>query len=285
MEKKIKEEKKAVNKDKIKLEAYEKIGNLFYKYDRWGEISLYFSLLFFFLLGYFFIISISPNTPEFFNNYLLIISIFLLCAAMISLVASVLLMYIGIGYAWIKSKDYDKNEVIRLYLNELSSGPDVLRRWEILKHLTYNLMKLKFERKRGLRLLCNFLWRPFTKISRTDLRFKSNVINKVIIFIQDATVFLDFGQYKEILTEIGDCIKQNDYRGITKIFKANKDLLDSIDEIKKETKMIRLRTGLKKTKDYVEWTAEHGRKLIYILMILIASILFFLGKIPLPPIS
>jgi len=287
-------DKKQDNKTEEKvlsvLEQYEKIGNRAYLLDR---ISGYFFtgvILLLSTLGLYLLVIIAnaqnvPENDEFYKNILPILIQILLYSLSILLVGSLIFQWGAIGYKRLKNQKYEKTEVIRLYLIELSNTTDSSRRGEIIKHLIYNLLRLKeTEGKKDFVLLNHYHWKTYHKIGRKAFKFQTNIISKIISFIEDAVSFLNPDDYKLQLLEIGELIKKKDYRSIANLFMKNQELFNKIEEMKRESKLIGIKGSYKKIKNLFEWISIHGRNWIAIIILIILFILFALGRIQVPPI-
>ena len=272
------------------IEQYEKIGNRAYLLDRISGYLFTGAILLLLTLGLylFFIIAGKQNAPEndeFYRNILPILIQFLLYSSTALLLGSLIFQWSALGYKKLKNKQYEKTEVIRLYLIELSNNPESSRKGEIIKHLIYNLIRLKeTEGKKDFVLLNHYHWKTYHKIGHKAFKFQTNIILKTISFIEEAVIFLNLDDYKLQLLEIGELIKKKDYRGIANLFMKNQELFNKIEEMKRESKLIGMKGNLKKVKNLFEWISIHGRNWIAIIILIILFILFILGRIQIPPI-
>lgn len=268
------------------IDNYEKIGNTAYKMDHWSYNFFIFAgctvLIILLILTSFFSKATSPDDIWFKEEVLPTIFFLSIIFLMIFLVLSVILQYIGAFYK--KYVRYDKKEIIRLYLYELSNNPETSRKVEILKHLFFNLTRLEREVGSGFYYLRQYHvhWEQLKQLQKISLIIKVNTIDKIISFIRDAILFLDFEKYKDLLPKIGDNIKNNDYKGLNDILEGNKELFDIIQK-EKDRANIKPKNRFKKFKSLIEWISVYGRNWISIIILLILMILYVLGIIKTPP--
>jgi len=264
------------------IKQYEKIGNFAYKLDvntnRIFMIAIFLLLL---LVSYLFIIFIGePKTTQdfwFYENILSWLIPGLLYSSSFFLIITVILQWIGFGYK--KFKKWNVREIIKLYFYELSKNPVDDRKWEIIKHLSFNLQKLEMIERKNVGSLRNRDWRIYNRINRSYLRFRVNIINRIINLIEDAVIFLDDNLYSQLFCEIGDYIEKNDYKKISNIMLDNTKIFQTIEEIKDDS-YNGSKDRLLKARKRIEWVSIHGRNLTWILLIILLLYLYFSGSLP-----
>lgn len=271
--------------DNKELEKYEKIGNLTYKLDNYSGTVFTISLFSFLMLGmYLFIYFFGKRTPDNIEDYATTIPLILTTLTLITfglMSVSAILQWSGMGYK--RFKKYNINQIVKLYFYELAENPERKRKWEILKHLTYNLRRLKDQGKSNFSLVTPYNWKLYHKIGVNCRKFNLNTINRVTDFIEDSTIYLDRYQTPQLLKHLGDCFEKENYRGIAKKLNESKDIFQKIDELKDENVKIRSKERIERVKKSIEWISIHGRNLIWIALIIILLILYFTGVLSVPP--
>ena len=127
------------------LEKYEKITGLTYwlniKSGRLISLSLF---LFFMLFLLVYINAQSVKTPD--TNYLESV-VYPWSLNIMIIIVFILFIIVGIfmGVAGLneKYKKYDRKHAVKLHFYELSTNPDLKRKNEILKYITYNLERIE----------------------------------------------------------------------------------------------------------------------------------------------
>lgn len=270
------------SKNSFSLEQYEKFGNRAYSLDQIGGYFFTAAILIILSLGlYLSLIGINKSNSQdqyFSENVIPILVQIFVYSLTATLVCSLLFQWIGIAY--IHTKKYNKNEIIQKYLDELKENQNPARKYEILKHLFFNLIRLReTEGKKDFVLLHNYRWKEIHKVGRRTLKFEIRIINKTIYFLEDAIIFLNLEDYRQILTDLSQLIYLKDYRGIADLLIKNEASFEKIEKMKKEVKMQGIKGNLRKIKIAFEWTSLHGRNWVAIIILIVLLILFLLGKI------
>lgn len=269
--KKEKDNTKQLEDDKL-LELSKTIVNRAYKLDKWGgRLFLYFIITFFFYI-YFRVILINQPKSDidlfFYKNvYPLTLNILIILSMIFILLAS-LIIALGFFYKELKSRTYDKKRVVQLYLKELSDNPDRNRKREILKHLTYNLLKLRDDFRLKLIFFYPYEWKQFFKIYNNRCKFQYQIIDKFSYFIENAIVLLKIDEYKDFINQVGNLILNEDFHGLNQLYKTNDDLFKKIDKLREDFNFTKSKKRIEKIKNAIIFTSNNYKAVIALILIL-----------------
>lgn len=270
--------KKIAKKSKITtLPEYEKIGRLTIKLERWSWRSFDFAILLFSMFLYMAIaIEINPPTTyiEAFRTLMLLS---FLMPGMILFIIWIIFMIVGASYE--KIKTYNINNIIKQYFNELSKKPDEKKRNEILKHLTYNLSRIKnpFFAKFFI-----FIKPPsiskYIDFRTKDNKLKIEIIDRTLSLVHNSILHWKNHDIKDLYRKIGNHFENEDYLGLMKILNDNKNKFTDFDEIESEMES---RAMSNKLKLFGKGFVAHARDIMYFLFI-VAFLMYLFGVISSP---
>ena len=187
-----------------------------------------------------------------------------------------IIILVGMFYKQNKEKLYDKKRVIKLLLQELTNCIDNIRKQEIIKLLTYNLTKLLDDQRINLFYIPQYDWKKYFKINRMKRKFRFQVLKELSTFIEQSIIFLNVTQYKDIFTQIGELLINDDYQGIHNLLNQNNSLSIEIDKIKQQTKLSpekpRMERIIRTLTDAINFAENHYKFAYFILIIVIVII-------------
>lgn len=277
------EDQNIILSDNEILNLSEKIVNRAYDIDKWGRRLFGLSLILFFFLFYTNSFRINNPQNEFdryiYENIIPLISMILLVSVMLLMLIVVLILFFGMLYKQRKEKSYDKKKVIQLLLLELTNNPDKKRKIEILKLLTYNITKLLDTFRMNLFYFHQYDWKQFFRIYRMRSRFKFQIISKVSSFIEQAIVFLNINQYKDVFIQIGALLIKEDYPGLNQLLIKNDALFKEIEIVRKQTNLSSEKHRIEKVKNLIVFTSNNYRFVLLAMAILLFVYLLITGKL------
>ena len=279
--KKEKDDTIKLEDDKL-LELSKTIVNRAYKIDEWGKRLFFYFIITSFFYFYFSIISI--NQPEsdidlfFYENVYPITLDILIILSMIFILFAFSLIVFGFFYKELKSRTYDKKRVVQLYLKELSDNPDKERKREILKHLTYNLLKLRDD-FRGKFFFPQYEWRQFLRIINNKCKFQFQIIDKFLYFIENAVILLKIDEYKDFINQVGSLIINEDFHGLNELYKTNDELFKKIVKLREDFNFTKSKKRIKKIKNAIKFTSDNYRAVIAFILVLLFFYLLLTGEV------
>jgi hypothetical protein len=277
--KKEKSNKKQLEDNKL-LELSETIINRAYSIDKWGRRLFKYFIITLFL--YFYVRLFFINQPEndfIYENVLPLTSTILIYLSMIFLYSAFIIIGICVIYKERKSRTYDKKRVVQLYLKELNGNPNKERKREIIKHLTYNLIKLRDDFKVRFTFFYQYDWKQFFRININRCKFQYQVINKFSNFIENAIILLDINEYKDFINQVGDLILNEDFNGLNQLYKTNNELFNKVDQLKEDFNFTKNKKRIKQIKNLIEFTSNNYKFVIVIILILIFIYFVVTGEV------
>lgn len=216
------------------IEKYEKIGNFTFKLDKYVGRVIFAIIIIILIVFYSLLIIYSEEKQHgpISEEIMLLINLYFSILAYIFLILifiSYLLLFVARLYK--KRTKYDMEKVIKLYFYELTKNPKKDRLDEIVKHLSYNIWRLRDDYKGYYQFYRPYNWKIYYKIQRNSQKFKINTIDRILSFLQDVIICLE--KYpSSLLKKIGNSFEDRNFRRIAKILSENKDICDELNKIK-----------------------------------------------------
>ena len=176
-------------------------------------------------------------------------------------------------------RQYDINYVIKQYFYELSEKPDEGRKKIIIRHLMYNIWRIRSKYAfRQLMILNTPFTRMFFNFLRKEEKIKVKLIDETVSLLGDTLLHWEIVENSTLYKQIGDCFEERKILRLNKIIKENNDKFCEFDKLKKDIERSKINSRIGKIGS---WFSKYYKEIVYALFIL-TFILYIFGILPAP---
>lgn len=267
--------------DREYKKEYEKISEFTFSMDIKSSKLLSFSMIFLILfvlsfIVYFYHLS-RTQTMTYDLQVLAILIVIMFFSFLVSFFAFLILGIIGALNENLRF--YNFNRIINIYFLELAKEIEPSKKNKAIKNILYNLTRLETKlefKKARYGILPSYNIKKYLKFKKDDIRALSKIVDKTIEFVNSCLIFLAEKDYSDNFKKLGNLYLKQNYKEILNLIE-NFEINEKINKRKTfldfgDSKFIKIANAIR----------NHGQSFYYI-VIIILTILFYLGIIQLPP--